>query len=194
MRCKHKVIVQCSYMNQDYAQKADKVINHFRDEIKTIRTGRAQPSLIEDVDITVEAYGGAHMRLRDLSLINAPDATMLTVQPFDPSVLKDIERGLQQANLGMNPVVDQNQIRMSVPPLTGERREELVKKVKQLLEEAKIALRNVRGDVKNDLEAQQGISEDDIRREVDALQKQFEATVAELEAVASAKEQDLRTL
>lgn len=161
-----------------FQDQATKVLEHLKHELKQIRTGRAQPSIVEDLEVQVEAYGGSRLRLRELATISAPDASMLMITPFDRSVIKDIEKAIQISSLGLNPVVDQNIIRLAIPALTQERREQLVKLVKQKLEEAKVALRNVRGEVKDDIEAQKdagGVSEDDIKRDVEALQRAVES-------------------
>jgi len=184
-------------MSDEYRQKAEGVINHFKDEMKQIRTGRAQASLVEDLMVEVTAYGGAHMRLQELASISTPDATLLVVQPFDPGVLKDIERALFSANLGMSPATDQQQIRLAIPPLTAERRQQLTKLVAQKAEEAKIAIRNLRNQVKDDIEDQKeqgGVSEDDIKRQLSELQKEVEVTNATIDQLREEKEKDLLTV
>jgi ribosome recycling factor len=181
----------------DFQAKAQKVIDHLLNELRQIRTGRAQSALVEDVIVIVEAYGGAQMHLKELAGISAPDATMLLVQPYDPSVLKDIEKALNVAQLGINPVVDQNTIRLSIPPLTSERREQLAKVVSQKMEEAKVALRGVRTEVKDDIEDQKktgGVSEDEIKRQLAELQKGMDAATAKIDAIGQDKQTELRTL
>lgn len=181
----------------EFQTKAQKVIDHFQEELRQIRTGRAQASLVEDIPVIVEAYGGAQMRVKELAGISTPDATLLLVQPYDPSVLKDVEKALNIAQLGINPVVDQNVIRLAIPPLTSERREQLAKMVGQKMEEAKIALRSVRTESKEAIEGQQklgGVSEDEIKRQLDELQKAVEAATGRIESIGKDKQSELRTL
>lgn len=178
-------------MLQDFQQKAQGVIDHFKDELKKVRTGRAQPSMVDSVMVEVSAYGGARMKIAELATISAPDPSLLVIQPFDPSVMQDVERAINIANLGFSPVVDQNTIRIAVPPLTTERREQMKKIVAQRLEEAKVALRNVRTEVKNDIEAQEGVSEDEIDRQLKALQTEVDKTVMQLEKLRTEKDTEL---
>lgn len=184
-------------MLDDFQISARKVIEHFTNQLKQIRTGRAQPSLVDQVDVVVQSYGGTKMPLRELASITAPDATLLIVQPYDPGVLADAERALHEANLGISPVVDQNVIRLVIPPLTEERRKEFIKVVSQKAEEAKIAIRNLRNDVKaliEDQEGDDGISEDFIHQQVDELQKAVNDFNQEIEQLKEQKEKELLTI
>lgn len=181
----------------DFREKAQKIIEHLRDELRSIRTGRAQPSLVENVMVEVTAYGGAQMKLKELASISAPDPSLLTLQPFDPGVIKDIERAFQMANLGLNPAVDQNMIRLPLPPLTQERRDQLAKMVDQKVEESRVALRNQRNDTKKDIEAQKdeaGISEDDIDREREELQKAVDEFNKLLDEEGQTKKDELKQI
>jgi ribosome recycling factor len=157
----------------------------------TVKTGRAKPSLIESV--TVEAYG-TNMKLVELASISAPDPTLLVVQPWDKGNLQAIEKGLQIANLGLNPVVDNDQIRLAIPSLTQERREEMVKLVKQKLETGKQMLRDVRQKYKKLIDGQKGqpgVSEDLITTELDQLQTQMDKFTEKLDQLAADKEKEL---
>lgn len=179
---------------QLFKEEAQQVIDHLRSELRKIRTGRAQSSMVEGIEVVVEAYGGSSMKLQELASISTPDASLIVIQPFDPNVMKDVERALHEANLGMNPVVDQNLIRLAVPALTQERRQELVKLVSQKAEEARIAVRNIRNEVKQDIENQEGsdgVSEDMIRQQVENLQKAVEAANEQISQIKMEKEQDL---
>jgi len=178
-------------MLQNFQPKAQGVIEHFKDELKKIRTGRAQPSMVDSVIVEVAAYGGARMKIAELATISAPDPSMLVIQPFDPSVLQDLERAINIANLGFSPVVDQSIIRISVPPLTMERREQMKKVVGQKLEESKVALRNVRTEVKEEIEAQEGVSEDAIERDLKELQVQVDKVTQQLEQLRVEKDKEL---
>jgi len=184
-------------MLEDFQQKAQAIVSHFQDEMRQIRTGRAQASLIEGVMVEVTAYGGARMKLNELASISTPDATLLVVQPFDPGILRDVEKALHGANLGFSPVVDQNHIRLAVPPLTTERRQQFTKVVAQKAEEARVAIRNLRSQVKEDIEDQKesgGVSEDDIKRQVEQLQKEVEKVNERIETLKQEKDKDLLTV
>lgn len=179
----------------DFREKAQKILEHLKEELRAIRTGRAHPSLIENLAVEVTAYGGAYMKLRELASITAPDASLLTVQPFDPGVTKDIERAIQISNLGLNPSVDQNIIRLPLPPLTQERRDQLAKTVDQKVEETHVALRNQRNETKKDIEAQKddaGVSEDDIAREREELQKAVDEFNTLIDTEGETKKNDLK--
>lgn len=182
---------------QKFKQEAQKVIDHFKADLKKIRTGRAQSSLVDSIVVEVEAYGGNPMKLQELASISTPDASLIVIQPFDPNVMKDVERALQEANLGMNPVVDQNVIRLAVPALTQERRQEMIKLVAQKTEEARIGVRNIRNDIKQDIEDQEGsdgVSEDMIHQQLEQLQKSVDEVNNQLTKIKEDKEKDLLEL
>lgn len=180
-----------------FKEKAEKVLEHLKDELRQVRTGRAQPSLVEGVSVVVEAYGGVRMKLMELASISAPDATLLTIQPFDQGTTRDIEKAFQVSDLGLNPVVDHGMLRISIPPLTQERRLQLIKVVTGKLEDARVALRALRGQIKKDIEDQKGdsgISEDDIERELEELQKAVDVVSKQIDQIGADKEQDLKQL
>lgn len=181
-------------MLQNFQPKAQGVIEHFKDELKKIRTGRAQPSMVDSVIVEVSAYGGARMKIAELATISAPDSSLLVIQPFDPSVLQDLERAINIANLGFSPVVDQNIIRISVPPLTMERREQMKKIVGQKLQESKVTLKNVRTEIKESIESQEGVSEDAIERDLKQLQVEVEQVTLQLEQLRKEKDLELEQL
>lgn len=174
-----------------FTRDADKVIEVVLGDMATVKTGRAKPSLIENV--SVEAYG-TMMKLMELANISAPDTTLLHVQPWDKGNLQAIEKGIQAANLGLNPVVDGDLIRIAIPMLTQERREEMVKLVKQKLEAGKQMLRDVRQKHKKMIDGekgQPGVSEDLIESNLEDLQKSVDAYIARLEELSLAKEKEL---
>ncbi len=180
-----------------FQEKADKALQHLKDELRQVRTGRAQPSLIEGLSVPVEAYGGMRMKLMELASISAPDATQLVIQPYDQSVIRDIEKAFQASDLGLNPTVDQSILRIAIPPLTQERRMQLIKVVAGKLEETRVALRGLRTQVKKDIEDQKGesgVSEDDIEREVAELQKRVDVSMKEVDRIGAEKEEDLKQL
>lgn len=182
---------------QEFQEKAKGVLDHLKDELRQVRTGRAQPSLIEGVSVVVEAYGGARMKLSELASISAPDASLLVIQPYDPSLIRDIERAFQVSELGLSPVVDKQTMRIAIPPLTQERRLQLIKVVVGKLEDARVSMRTLRTQIKKAIEDQKGeagVSEDDIKRQVDELQKAVEVAMASIDTIGAEKEAELKQL
>jgi ribosome recycling factor len=144
----------------DAAEEMQASVEHLRAEVGSIRTGRASPAMLQNV--TVEYYG-SQTPLNQVASVGAPQADLLVVQPFDTDSLHDIERGIMQANLGLNPSNDGQTIRVPVPPLSQERREELVEKTRALGEEAKVSIRNTRQETKNqiqNIQQSENLSED----------------------------------
>lgn len=131
-----------------FEEGASKALEHLQHELSTIRTGRANPSVIED--ISVSCYGGISP-LQQLAAISAPEPRLLVVQPWDTSILKDIEKAISQSNLGVNPVVDGKIIRLPIPPMTEERRVDLLKVVNSKAEEARVRLRAAREEAMKEL-------------------------------------------
>lgn len=129
-------------------QKMQKALMVLQEDLATVRTGRATPSLIENVVVSV--YGGAQrLRIKELTTIAASDPQTLVLQPFDPSIVGEIQKGIMEANIGLTPSSDGNVIRISIPPLSEERRRDLIKLMKQKLENGKITIRQIRQDARN---------------------------------------------
>ncbi len=169
--------------------KMDQATDHVASEFSTVRTGRANPQLLQR--ITVEYYGSP-TPLQQLASISVPEPRMLVVQPFDKSTVGDIERALQTSELSLNPTNDGNVIRISFPPLTEERRKDLIKVVRNMAEEGRVAVRNIRRHSKADMEAMHGeISDDDIRRGEDELQKLTDRYVEQIDRLLGHKEEEL---
>ncbi|HEU4917420.1 MAG TPA: ribosome recycling factor [Acidimicrobiia bacterium] len=169
--------------------KMEQATEHVTSEFSTVRTGRANPQLLQR--ITVEYYGSP-TPLQQLASISVPEPRMLVVQPFDKSTVNDIERALQTSDLGLNPTNDGNVIRIAFPPLTEERRKDLIKLVRNMAEEGRVAVRNVRRHSKSDMEAMHGeISDDDIRRGEDELQKLTDSYVERIDRLLAHKENEL---
>ncbi|MBI4089891.1 MAG: ribosome recycling factor [Candidatus Kerfeldbacteria bacterium] len=169
-------------------------IDHLRQELVSVRTGRANPSLVENV--SVEAYG-ATVPLPQLASTSSADARTIVIQPWDKNVLKDIERALQQAALGMAPVNDGTVIRLSVPPLTEERRREYLKILNSKLEAARVAVRKIREDQQHALrQAKQAgqLSEDQLFAQQKTLQKHVDSYMQQIQALGQQKEQELLTV
>ena len=169
--------------------KMELATEHVASEFSTVRTGRANPQLLQR--ITVEYYGSP-TPLQQLASISVPEPRLLVVQPFDKSTVSDIDRALQTSDLGLNPSNDGNVIRIAFPPLTEERRKDLIKVVKNMAEEGRVAVRNIRRHSKTDMEALHGeISDDDIRRGEDELQKLTDRFVDSIDRLLSHKEEEL---
>ncbi|HEX6817872.1 MAG TPA: ribosome recycling factor [Ktedonobacterales bacterium] len=160
-------------------------------ELGTVRTGRASPSLVER--LSVEYYGTA-TPLQNIAAIHATDARTLTIQPWDRKAIGDIEKAILKSDLGLNPTNDGQMLRLAIPPLTEERRKDLVKVVHKKLDEAKVAVRNIRRDGHDhlrDQEKKKEISADELKRDTDRLQKMTDRYIAEVEKVGQAKEQEI---
>lgn len=158
-------------------------------EFSTVRTGRANPQLLHRVNVE---YYGTLTPLQQLASISVPEPRLLVVQPFDKSTVNDIEKAIQQADLGLNPTNDGQLIRIAFPPLTEERRQEMIKVVRHMAEEGKVSVRNVRRSSKNDMEELQGeISDDDIRRGEDELQKLTDQYTEKIDQLLGRKEEEL---
>lgn len=169
--------------------KMEQAIDHVASEFSTVRTGRANPQLLQR--ITVEYYGSP-TPLQQLASISVPEPRMLVVHPFDKSSVANIERALQVSELGLNPTNDGNVIRIAFPPLTEERRKDLIKVVKNMAEEARVAVRNVRRHSKTDMESLHGeISDDDIRRGEEELQKLTDRFIEMVDRQLAHKEEEL---
>jgi ribosome recycling factor len=166
-------------------------VKALEDDLSAIRTGRASPALVERLSVE---YYGTPTPLMQLATISAPEPRMLTIRPFDPASIKDIERAILASDLGLTPNNDGKMIRLSIPPLTEERRHELVRVVKNRTEEARVSVRNVRRDTQNDLrefEREKLISEDELHRGEDDLQKLTDQYVEEINSVGDRKENEI---
>lgn len=167
-------------------------LKHFERELVKIRTGKAHTSMIED--IPVECYGQEAVPLKGLGMVSAPDSRLLTVQPWDSSIIFDIEKAIVAAGVGITPVNDGKIIRLRLPEMSSERREELVKILHKKLEECRVAIRNVRKDFKNlitDAKKDKKISENFHNRLADLLQEITDSYIAKVETFAKKKEAEL---
>ena len=175
----------------DAGERMTKSVEATRNEFGSVRTGRASPALLDRI---VVDYYGAPTPLKQLATINAPEARLLTVQPYDQASIKSIEKAIMESDIGLTPNNDGRLIRLGVPELNEERRRELVKVVRHIAEEGRVAIRNIRRDVMHDLrelrDAGEGGSDDEHRAE-DALQKLTDQKVSELDAVLKGKEEEI---
>jgi ribosome recycling factor len=176
---------------QDAATRMGKSIEAARHEFNTVRTGRASTALLDRIQID---YYGQQTPLKQLATINVPEPRLLTVQPFDPSSLKSIERAIQESDLGLTPSNDGKIIRLPIPQLTEERRKELVRVVRHMAEEGRVAVRNIRRDVMSDLKelAHDGeIGDDDERRAEERVQKLTDEHVKRIDELLKGKEAEI---
>ena len=176
---------------QDASHKMEQAVVHLKEDFGAIRTGRATPAVLSRV--TVEYYG-TPVPLNQLASTNVPEPRLLQITPFDKSAIGSIEKAILASDLGITPSNDGNVIRLAFPPLTEERRRELVKQVHHRAEEARVAVRNVRRHVKDEvekLERERSISEDDLIRAEKELQKRTDRFVAEVDEISSHKEREL---
>lgn len=171
-----------------------KVVESLQRDLGSLRTGRASIALVEDVE--VEAYG-AKMPLKGVASLSTPDARTLLIEPWDKSVLKDIERALIAANLGINPVVDGTAVRLMMPQLTEESRKELIKIMKTKLEEYRQRLRRVRDEAKERIlaaEREKDLSEDERFRQQELLDKMAGEFTEEIKKIGESKEKEIMTI
>jgi ribosome recycling factor len=176
---------------RDAEHKMDQALTHMKDDLAGIRTGRAAPAVLNRV--TVEYYG-TPVPLNQLAGVTVPEPRLLQVQPFDKSAIGAIEKAIMTSDLGITPNNDGNVIRLAFPPLTEERRKELVKQVHHRAEEGRVAVRNVRRHGKDEMEKLEhdgAISEDDLARAEKDLQKLTDRFVAEIDQIQGHKEQEL---
>ena len=166
-------------------------IQVLHDDLAAVRTGRASPGLVERLQVE---YYGTPTALMQLASISVPEPRTLTIKPFDPSTLKVIEKTIQASDLGLNPNNDGKVIHLNLPPLTEDRRRDLVKHVHHRLEESRIAIRNIRRDIHNDIrdfEKEKLISEDELKRGEDDLQKLTDRFIEEIAEQGKKKEAEI---
>ena len=176
---------------EDAKGRMSKSVDSSRGELATVRTGRASPHLLDRI---VVDYYGAQTPLKQLANVATSDARLLTVTPFDKSSIGAIEKSIQESDIGLTPSNDGNVIRLQVPELTEERRREMVKVVHGVAEEGRIAIRNIRRDVMQDLrdlKKDGEAGEDDERRAESALQKQTDDAIAEIDVLLKGKEEEI---
>ncbi len=175
---------------QEVHQRMTKVLDVIKNDLATIRTGRAAPSLVENV--VISAYGGsARLKVMELATVHAQDTQTLVITPFDGSIIGDIKKGLEEANTGLTPVIDSTIIRISLPPLSQERREELIHLMKQKLENGRILIRQARQDGMNDIKKDEEMSEDDQKRLEKDLQRLTDEIMGQIDSLGKQKEEEL---
>jgi ribosome recycling factor len=171
--------------------RMDKAVDDFRKALVATRTGRASVQMLDSVSVE---YYGSQMPLNQIATVHAPEAQLITVQPFDPSSLSAIEKSIRGAELGLNPMNDGKMIRVPVPPLTEERRKEMVKHLHKVLEDHRTAVRNIRRDgndaIKKALKDKK-ITEDEEKRSMDEIQKLTDGEIKKMEDMCKVKEKEV---
>jgi ribosome recycling factor len=173
---------------QDATRRMDRSVESMHGELNSIRTGRASAALLDRVQVD---YYGQKTPLKQLATINVPEPRMLTVQPFDPNAIRDIERAIQESDLGLNPSNDGKLIRLPIPQLTEERRQELVKVARQIAEEGRVAVRNVRRDVIHHLKEEESVGADDEHRAEERVQKLTDEHIKKIDDLLKRKEAEI---
>ncbi|MDU2219443.1 ribosome recycling factor [Finegoldia magna] len=176
---------------KDMEAKADKTIHALREELKTVRAGRANPSILDNIMVD---YYGTSTPLKQVATISAPEARLLTIQPWDKSIMKEIEKQIQASNLGITPSNDGNIIRLPFPQLTEDRRKELTKVVKEYGEKSKVTIRSIRRDFVDDakkMEKNAEISEDELHVLLDDIQSLTDKLTKEIDIIVTDKETEL---
>jgi ribosome recycling factor len=172
-------------------RKMDKTVEATRHEFNTVRTGRASAALLDRIQVN---YYGSKMPVNQVATVSVPEPRLLSITPFDPSAIKDIERAIQESDLGLTPANDGKIIRLQIPQLTEERRKDLVKVVRHLAEEGRVAVRNVRRDAISHMKALEkdgDVSWDDLHREEDKVQKLTDEHVKQIEDLLKHKEAEI---
>lgn len=177
-----------------YEEKMEKSLNNLNEEYSTIRAGRANPHILDKIKVD---YYGAPTPLQQVGNVSVPEARMICIQPWDTSLLKDIERAINASDLGLTPTNDGKLIRLVFPELTEERRKQLVKDVKKKGENAKVAIRNIRRDAIDAIKKkgkEDGISEDEIKEYQEDVQKSTDAYVKKIDAAVEKKSDEIMTV
>lgn len=175
----------------DNRERMEKSLQSLEKEFRRLRTGRASAALLEGVRVD---YYGTSTPLEQLASISIPDSRTISIQPWDRGAFKDVEKAILKSELGLNPVNDGKTLRIIIPPLTEERRKELVKIAKKFTEEAKVSIRNIRRDANDTLKKQEKakeITEDDLRKTQDDVQKLTDEFIAKSDAVFATKEKEI---
>lgn len=175
----------------DAKPQFERVIDHLAHELNNIRTGRANPGLLDDIQ--VEAYG-VMQPVKALAAISTPDARTLTIDPWDASVIQAIESAIQKSEIGIQPVVNGKSIRLTMPMMTDETRQKMVRLMKEKLEEARIGVRKVREETRKHLQAEDGVGEDELRRQQETLEKSVKDYMTKIDAMGDKKEVEVTTI
>ena len=184
-------------MIQDYLKDAEKrmkkAVEKFKEELAGIRTSRASTAIVENIKVD---YYGVEMPVKQLATITIPEPSQIVLQIWDQNAVPLVEKALKEANIGANPQTEGNTIRLILPPMTEERRKEIVKYIGKLAEEARIAVRNVRRDDKEKIEGlkKEGFSEDEVKKALEQLQKITDKYIKDINQLAEKKEEEVLSL
>lgn len=173
-----------------------KAVEHAIHEFAAVRTGKASPTLVEGMDVFVHSYGSS-MKLKQLAMITTPDPRLIRIEPFDPSTLQDIDRAIRESKLGLNGSIEGKVIRLPIPVLSQERREQMVKLIKQMAEEAKVRVRSARRDALESIkrgEKEGAITEDDLHRLEKEVQTLTDKKIQEIDQHVVSKEKEVLTV
>lgn len=179
---------------QNVTRRMEETVEAVRREFSTVRTGKATPALLDTV--RVDAYGSS-MPLNQVATVSTPEPSLLLVQPFDKTLLADVERGIMQADLGLNPANDGNVIRVPVPALNEERRKEMVRLLSKMAEEGRVSVRHARREANEEIKGQMKdgeLSDDDGRRQLDEVQKLTDRYIQKIDDLMEAKEKEIMTV
>ncbi len=179
---------------EKYEEKISKTISVLKEELNSVRAGRANPALLDQIVID---YYGTMTPLKNMSNISVPDPRSLMIAPFDPSTLKAIEKAIMTSNIGINPSNDGKNIRLVIPPVTEETRKEKTKQIKKMGEDGKVAVRNLRRDANEEIKKLQKdgeLTEDDEKSELDEIQKLTDKCMKDIDHIVSEKEKELMEL
>lgn len=174
----------------------EEAVEHMSTDFGGVRTGKASPSLVDNMDIYVTSYGTS-MKLKSIAVVSTPDARSILIQPFDPGTLNDIKKAIAESRLNIAPIIDARSVRLPIPELSGERRKELVKYVKSIAEDTRVRVRAARKtgmDGIKKMKADNVITEDDVRRLEEKVQKLTDKFVKKIEELVEAKEKEIMTV
>lgn len=181
-------------LNNVYEEKMDKTISVFEENLSEVRAGRANPAILNKITVS---YYGVPTPINQVAGISVPEARMILIQPWDTSLLKEIEKEILKSDIGINPNNDGKVIRLNFPELNEERRKELVKDIRKLAEEAKVAIRSIRRDAMNEAKEMQKkseITEDDLKNEENEIQKLTDKKVEEIDNMLANKEKEIMSI
>lgn len=174
----------------------EEALEHMKTDFSGVRTGKASPSLVDNMDVYVASYSST-MKLKSLAVVSTPDARSILIQPFDPSTLNDIKKAISESRLNITPIIDARSVRLPIPELSGERRKELVKYVKSLAEDTRVRVRAARKsgmDGVKKLKADNVLTEDGVRLAEDKVQKLTDKYVKQIDEIVEAKEKEIMTV
>ena len=174
-----------------YKEKMSKTLSVLKEDLNTVRAGRANAALLDQI---VVDYYGTPTPVKNMANIQVPDPRSLTIIPFDPKSLKNIEKAIQMSNIGINPTNDGKNIRLVIPPLTEERRKDLTKQIKKMGEESKVAVRNCRRDANDQIKKAEKageLTEDDVKKDLDEIQKMTDKCMKDIDEIIAGKEKEL---